>query len=269
MKDLFENIKNARIWVVKDLRCKIYNTNEEIEIKQYSKGKIIDNYNKKMVIVLMENGKEILIEKKYILINLPDIMQKEVQYEITNAKSSIYNIHGNKIPNVSREKLYTKMGEDLKVPLMYYTAMRLYLAEEKALNQNLTLKIYDTYRPYSVTKYLYENTLLVADKYKEYFNAVVNNFEYSQRWFLAENASSHNYGVALDLTLVDLSTGKELEMQTKIHDLSVYSVIDYNNENAKILAKIMTKQGFSTLRSEWWHFQDNDSKECVLDFQVE
>ena len=133
----------------------------------------------------------------------------------------------------------------------------------------ITLKIYDTYRPYSVTKYLYENTLLVADKYKEYFNAVVNNFEYSQRWFLAENASSHNYGVALDLTLVDLSTGKELEMQTKIHDLSVYSVIDYNNENAKILAKIMTKQGFSTLRSEWWHFQDNDSKECVLDFQVE
>ena len=34
MKDLFEDIKNARIWVVKDLRCKIYNTNEEIEKKQ-------------------------------------------------------------------------------------------------------------------------------------------------------------------------------------------------------------------------------------------
>ena len=31
-----------------------------------------------MVIAIMENGKEILIEKKYILINLPDIMQKEV-----------------------------------------------------------------------------------------------------------------------------------------------------------------------------------------------
>ena len=58
-------------------------------------------------------------------------------------------------------------------------------------------------------------------------------------------------------------------MQTKIHDLSIYSVIDCNNENAKIIEKIMTKQGFSTLRSEWWHFQDNDSKECVLDFQVE
>ena len=41
MKDLFEDIKNARIWVVKDLRCKIYNTNEEIEIKQYSKGKLL------------------------------------------------------------------------------------------------------------------------------------------------------------------------------------------------------------------------------------
>ena len=49
MKDLFENIKNARIWVVKDLRCKKYNTNEEIEIKQYSKGKIIDNYFVKLI----------------------------------------------------------------------------------------------------------------------------------------------------------------------------------------------------------------------------
>ena len=30
----------------------------------------------------------------------------------------------------------------------------------------------------------------------------------------------------------------------------------------------MTKNGFIPLRSEWWHFQDNDSKESVLDFQV-
>ena len=268
MNKFFENLVNARIWVTNDLKCKIYNTDEIIEIKQYLRGKIFNEYNKKMIVALMENGKKVLIDKKFILINLPDVMQKQVQYEITNAKSSIYNIHGNEIPNVTRKKLYTEMGEDIKVPLMLNTAIKLFSAEDTALKQGFTLKIYDTYRPYSVTKYLYQNTLLVADKFKEYFNATVNNFEYSQKWFLAENASSHNYGVALDLTLVDLKTGKELEMQTKIHDLSVYSVVDYNNKEAKILAKIMTKNGFIPLRSEWWHFQDNDSKERVLDFQV-
>lgn len=268
MKDVIKNFKNAQIWVTNDIKCKIYNTEEIIDVKQYSTGKIVDEYDKKMIIALMENEKEVLIDKKFILVNLPDIMQEQVQYEITNAKSSIYNIHGNQIPNVSGKKLYTEMGEDIKVPLMLNTAIKLYSAENTALKQGFTLKIYDSYRPYSVTKYLYQNTLLVADKYKEYLNATVNNFEYSQKWFLAEKASSHNYGVALDLTLVDLNTGKELEMQTKIHDLSVYSVVDYNNKEAKILAKIMTKNRFVPLRSEWWHFQDNDSKESVLDFQV-
>lgn len=268
MKESFKNIENARIWVTNDLKCQIYNTDGFIEVKQYSTGKIIDLYNKKTIIALMEDGSQILIDKKFVLVNLPDIMQEQVQYNITNAKSSIYNIHGNEIPNVTRKKLYTEMGEDIKVPLMLNTAIKLFSAEDTALKQGFTLKIYDTYRPYSVTKYLYQNTLLVADKYKEYLNATINNFEYSQKWFLAEKASSHNYGVALDLTLVDLNTGKELEMQTKIHDLSVYSVVDYNNKEAKILAKIMTKNGFVPLRSEWWHFQDNDSKESVLDFQV-
>lgn len=262
------DIRNAKIWITNNIRCKVYETNEYEEIKQYSEGKIIKDYNKKMVVALIGNGKKMLIDKKYILINLPDIMQEQVQYDITNAKSAIYNIHGNEIPNVTGKKLYIKMDAEIKVPLMYNTAVKLYSAEKTALKKDLTFKIYDSYRPYSVTKYLYSNTLLIADKFKKYFNAVINNFEYSQRWFLAEKASSHNYGVALDLTLVDLKTGDELEMQTKIHDLSVYSVIDNNNEKAKLLSEIMQEQGFTPLRSEWWHFQDNDSKESVLDFQI-
>jgi hypothetical protein len=70
-------------------------------------------------------------------------------------------------------------------------------------------------------------------------------------------------GLALDLTLVDLNTGKEVKMQTSMHDLSHYSVIYKNNSAAKKLNEIMTAAGFGGLVSEWWHFQDNDARKTI------
>ena len=79
--------------------------------------------------------------------------------------------------------------------------------------------------------------------------------------FLAAGGSTHNLGIAMDLTLVDLETGEELKMQTRMHDLSWYSELQQNNQNAGLLAIIMDAAGFGGLRSEWWHFQDNDARE--------
>ena len=79
--------------------------------------------------------------------------------------------------------------------------------------------------------------------------------------FLAADGSMHNYGIALDMTLVSLETGDELSMQSAIHDLSHNSVQDLNNENANLLKKLMEKEGFGMISSEWWHFQDNSAKE--------
>jgi len=50
-------------------------------------------------------------------------------------------------------------------------------------------------------------------------------------------------------------------MQTSIHDLSWYSAISRNNDNAKLLASIMKSAGLGELVSEWWHFQDNDIRQ--------
>lgn len=197
-------------------------------------------------------------------------MQNEVIYSITNATSALYNINGSTIPDVTGTILYPNLMENgkFKVPLMYRTAEKLYKAENDFLEKGLTIKIYDTYRPYPVTKYLYEKTLKVADQHADVLNRVINGFEYSQKWFLAEHASSHNYGVALDMTLVDMAKKEELQMQTSMHNLSVLSVIDYNNENANMLAEVMKKNDFLPLRSEWWHFQDDSAKVSVMDFFV-
>ena len=70
----------------------------------------------------------------------------------------------------------------------------------------------------------------------------------------------HNLGIALDLTLEKRDTGEELPMQSSMHDLSQFSVLQKNNEAANLLGEIMHSAGFGGLVSEWWHFQDNHAR---------
>lgn len=81
--------------------------------------------------------------------------------------------------------------------------------------------------------------------------------------FLAAVTSAHNRGIALDLTLVDRGTGGELPMQSPMHDLSWNSILSLNNENAKLLSEYMLEVGFRGLTSEWWHFQDDETREAL------
>lgn len=96
-----------------------------------------------------------------------------------------------------------------------------------------------------------------------YFDLMTDEGRYKLGNFLARSGSYHNYGLAVDLTLVDIKTGEELTMQTAIHDLSWYSVLSNNNANADLLARYMTGANLTPLVSEWWHFQDNDTDSKV------
>lgn len=96
-----------------------------------------------------------------------------------------------------------------------------------------------------------------------YEKLMTDNGRYALSNFLALGYSNHNLGVALDLTIVNLRTGEEVKMQTAIHDLSWNSEQKKNNDGAKKLQSIMVSAGFGTLKSEWWHFQDNDAKNAL------
>ena len=65
----------------------------------------------------------------------------------------------------------------------------------------------------------------------------------------------------MDMTLVNKNG--DLPMQSDIHDLSWYSETKQNNSNANTLARIMKAAGFVGLVSEWWHFQDDESKNAL------
>ena len=104
-----------------------------------------------------------------------------------------------------------------------------------------------------------EPTEPVDDGRPTYGELMTDSGRYPLNYFLANGTSRHNQGIAMDMTLVDLSTGKDLTMQTSMHDLTWYSELNRNNWAARTLTRIMTEYGFTGLVSEWWHFQDNEA----------
>lgn len=251
---------------------------------------------------IRQGGEIRYIESNYCLINLPEFMDDMCFYDITNSYKSLYMVHEFEIPEVTGvitkgyEKIKLQNGEYL-VPLLYPTAKRLADASRIALEEGYKLKIYDAFRPQAATVQIYDLTekmlkeelpekpyttkytleeLKLPEKKKETdpvtkeekevpltYEDVMLGGEYTLNYFLAKGGSMHNLGLALDLTMIDLSTGKEAKMQTSMHDLSHYSVLSKNNKVAKKLTEIMTAAGFGGLISEWWHFQDNEARETI------
>ncbi len=122
-------------------------------------------------------------------------------------------------------------------------AMALKKVQEKLKKQGLALKIFDAYRPFSVTCKIWKT---VADR------RYVSN---------PKNGSNHNRGVAVDLTLIDLNTGRELDMGTVFDNFTDTAHHDFCNlpsnvlANRKVLKNVMRKFGFNIVPSEWWHYQ--------------
>ena len=126
---------------------------------------------------------------------------------------------------------------------------------QKELNQKgYGLKIFDAYRPYSVTVKFWE---LVKDE-----RFVAN----------PSKGSGHNRGIAVDLTIVILQSGKALEMGTgfdNFSDTAHHTFTDLPEEilqNRQLLKSTMVKYGFNAYNDEWWHYSFADgAKFEILD----
>ncbi len=107
--------------------------------------------------------------------------------------------------------------------------------------RNFGLKIFDGYRPRTVSYLFWE---LVPDE-----RYVAN----------PAKGSRHNRGCAVDVTLVD-KMGKELLMPSEFDDFSERAHRNYMNlpeeviKNRELLETVMLKHGFTGLSTEWWHF---------------
>jgi D-alanyl-D-alanine dipeptidase len=112
------------------------------------------------------------------------------------------------------------------------------------------LLVFDGYRPWRITKQMWDHT--PADK----------------KQFVADprKGSRHNRGCAVDLTLCDLTTGREVEMTGAYDEMSPRSYLAYTGgtttqrEARDLLRRLMEAHGFAVLPAEWWHFDFRDWK---------
>ena len=154
--------------------------------------------------------------------------------------------------NFLKRKLYPTP----KCALRSSVAQKLALVQTDLEKVGLGLKVYDCYRPFSVTEQMWE---VLPDP-----NYVAN----------PARGSRHNRGAAVDLTLVD-RTGKELEMPTPFDDFTAKAHRDYaggsaqSRKNRQLLEDAMKKQGFIGITTEWWHFDSEDwQKFAILDISL-
>ena len=142
--------------------------------------------------------------------------------------------------------------------------------------QGYRLKVFDAYRPVSAVKHFVLWGLEDTDvRMKPYFYPDLGKHELFTKGYIAKQ-SSHSRGSAVDLTLLDMQTGKELDMGSPFDLFSEVSHPDYRGitaeqyENRMLLREYMIRNGFSPLDCEWWHFvlKDEPYPETYFEFPV-
>lgn len=132
------------------------------------------------------------------------------------------------------------------------------------LVQGYRLKVFDAYRPACAVKHFVLWGIEDQDiRMKPYFYPELKKQELFEKGYIAKQ-SSHSRGSTVDLTLLDMNTGKELDMGSPSDLFSEASHPDYRGiteeqyTNRMILRHVMTRNGFQPIDCEWWHFTLED-----------
>ena len=190
---------------------------------------------------------------------IPDIVQ-EIRYY------SSYNFIGSRINGY----------EEPCAILTRKAARALQAVSNEAIVQGYRLKIYDAYRPArAVRQFVLWGIEDLDLRMKPYFYPELQKQELFVKGYIASR-SSHSRGSTVDLTLLDMKTGKEVDMGGPFDYFGALSHPDYRDitedqfQNRMTLQRIMTRNGFIPIDCEWWHFtlEDEPCPDTYYDFPV-
>ena len=167
------------------------------------------------------------------------------------------------VPNIKYDLAYAQKSNFTKHRLYPKRLKSTYLRKEPALAlakiaaelavKGLGILVWDAYRPYFVTERFWK--LIHDERY------VANPIK----------GSGHNRGIAIDMTLYELSSGTLIDMPTGFDDFSenahhgYQNISEINIKNREILKGVMEKNGFIKFETEWWHYSwPSPSKYDVL-----
>ena len=190
---------------------------------------------------------------------VPDIIQ-EIRYYTT------YNFIGDRIDGYEEPcALLTKEA-----------ARALKSASNEMFVRGYRLKIFDAYRPACAVKHFVLWGIEDQDiRMKPYFYPKLEKQELFVKGYIAKQ-SSHSRGSTVDLTLLDMNTGKELDMGSpfdlfdEISHPDCRDISDEQYENRMILQQVMVRNGFCSIDCEWWHFtlRDEPYPDTYFEFPI-
>lgn len=172
-------------------------------------------------------------------------------------------------PTIKRELRYCNHNNFVGIPVKGYendvlitstaTAKALKKVQNELLKRNLSLKVFDAYRPQSAVNHFVKWAKVKNDTLtKRTYYPKLNKRNLFKLGFIASK-SGHSRGSSVDLTIVD-KNGNELDMGSPFDffgDISsTYStkITKKQLENRLLLRKLMLKHGFKPYSKEWWHF---------------
>jgi D-alanyl-D-alanine dipeptidase len=173
-------------------------------------------------------------------------------------------------PDVQTDVRYFTTDNFVGEAINGYEASLIYLTREArdALQRviadaqvfGLGVKVFDAYRPQQAVDHFVAWAEDLSDiRMKARYYPNVEKANLFRDGYIAAR-SGHSRGSTLDLTLFDLTSGRELDMGTPwdYFDLTSWGGSDavtvQQRANRALLRALMTKHGFMPLREEWWHF---------------
>ena len=190
---------------------------------------------------------------------VPSIVQ-EIRYYST------YNFIGDRIDGYEEPcALLTKEA-----------ARALKAAGNELMVQGYRMKIFDAYRPArAVRNFVFWGIEDQDIRMKPFFYPELEKQELFAKGYIAK-LSGHSRGSTIDLTLLDMQTGKELDMGSPFDFFGEISHPDYRGitadqyENRMILQRAMLRNGFLPIACEWWHFtlKDEPYPDTYFEFPV-
>ena len=137
----------------------------------------------------------------------------------------------------------------------------------KELHPGYSLLIYDAARPVKFQKMIWDALKVPAAEKGKYASN-------------AKNGSLHNFGAAVDLTIID-NSGKQFDMgcQFDYFNPLAYPVMEsqlldqglltqQQIDNRKLLRHVMSKAGFYNIQTEWWHFNSCTREQAMLKYKI-
>ncbi len=191
--------------------------------------------------------------------HVPGIVQ-EIRYHST------YNFIGDRID-----------GYEEPVAILTIEAARaLKSVANEMMVQGYRLKVFDAYRPACAVRHFVLWGIEDQDiRMKPYFYPKLEKQELFEKGYIAKQ-SSHSRGSTVDLTLLDMASGREVDMGSpfdlfdEVSHPDCHTITDEQYENRMTLQKSMIRNGFEMLDCEWWHFtlKNEPYKDTYFEFPV-